>query len=93
MESIENGGSADLNGEGLSSQNPELPARRMVDLLVTPEEGVWEMRCGHCGKIERYASEKEALDAAQEHCRSFGLNEEPRLRLDAANDEGRDLSE
>ena len=66
-----------------NSEEAESP--RMVQILVTPDGDLWEMRCGHCGKIERYASEKEALDAAQDHSRVLGLNEEPRLRVDGAS--------
>ena len=69
-------------GTGSSPGNAEAAAPRTVDMLVTPDGNVWEMRCGHCGKIERYASEKEALDAAHDHSRALGLNEEPQLRVE-----------
>ena len=69
-------------GASSSPGNSEAAAPRTVDMLVTPDGNVWEMRCGHCGKIERYASEKEALDAASDHSRALGLNEEPHLRVE-----------
>ena len=74
--------SSTKGGTSVSPENPGPAAPRPVELLVTPDGNVWEMRCGHCGKIERYASEKEALDAAGDHSRSLGLNEEPHLRVE-----------
>jgi hypothetical protein len=76
----------DEPGGGKSVNESATPAvERRVELLVARDGDVWELRCGHCGKIERYASEKEAVDAAGDHSRSLGVNEEPHLRVDEAD--------
>ena len=74
--------SSTKGGASVSPEKSEPATPRTVEMLVTPDGNVWEMRCGHCGKIERYVSEKEARDAAHDHSRALGLNEEPNLRVE-----------